>query len=181
MLMLLSARNTGNGSVLAAASEDGSFYLLDVSQALDRRPSYRARQRVLRQLLSSPSSGLTCCSLAPPRALGSSLLIRRSWALLLRLVIQVGCNISFPCICGKHADAAELCGSHNTVSIMLLCCLLFTGHQALLNVLSSQSQALFMVLCSGVTCSRSLHMDQAVAWFSVAACRWVYLRKGSCS
>jgi hypothetical protein len=46
----------------AGVAEDGSLALLDVTQAVEAQPSYRARQRRLRQLLSAPWVGGKLCS-----------------------------------------------------------------------------------------------------------------------
>jgi hypothetical protein len=100
--------------------EDGSLALLDASQPLSVRPAAPDRQRLLREVLSTPSfpavpvqgcalraagvaagpdedDGGGCVSLPllllPPAPLGSSVLLQQPWVLLLRLLLQASLSV----------------------------------------------------------------------------------------
>lgn len=98
--------------MLAVVTEDGALAMLDVCQAQDRQPAPHRRMALLRELLESPqplyqatgaqtgnaavaqtgdvSIPAAWVSLAPPRSVGTSLLFPRAWALVLRLLLQLG-------------------------------------------------------------------------------------------
>lgn len=52
-------RPAGSGSILSVVTDDGSLALLDVSQPLAVRPSFKARQALLREVLSTHSTPAT--------------------------------------------------------------------------------------------------------------------------
>jgi len=116
---LLCSRPAGPGSILCVVTAEGSLALLDVSQPLAVRPGFTARQERLREVLSTHSTpaalthtrgthttaaaaaagaggggvgGAVCVPvvLCGPGPLGSSMLLRQPWVLLLRFLLQVG-------------------------------------------------------------------------------------------
>eukprot|EP00884_Botryococcus_braunii_P018245 jgi/Botrbrau1/5103/Bobra.0128s0014.1 len=81
----------GGGSVLLVATEDGALAAVDATQAAGGR-SRRERLAAFKQLAGGswpfPQGGL-----AAPDPVGSSLLLPRAWAALLRLMLQQGVPI----------------------------------------------------------------------------------------
>ncbi|KAK9829709.1 hypothetical protein WJX72_007460 [[Myrmecia] bisecta] len=76
----------GAGSVLTVAIDDGSLAFIDASQTLEQN-SRKQRLQAFKHLVGGNwpyPQGV----LSPPPALGSSLLLPRAWALLLRLLLQ---------------------------------------------------------------------------------------------
>ncbi|KAL3161421.1 hypothetical protein ABBQ32_010311 [Trebouxia sp. C0010 RCD-2024] len=71
----------GGGAVVALALEDGSLAFVDTSQAVESS-SRKQRMQAFKHLLGG--------SWPYPQPLGSSLLLPRPWALLLRLLLQQG-------------------------------------------------------------------------------------------
>lgn len=55
----------GAGSILSVVAEDGSLALLDVSQPLAVRPNFKARQELLREVLSTHSPPATLTQATP--------------------------------------------------------------------------------------------------------------------
>ncbi|KAA6419923.1 MAG: hypothetical protein FRX49_10113 [Trebouxia sp. A1-2] len=78
----------GAGAVVALALEDGSLAFADTSQAVEHS-SRRQRMQAFKHLLGG-SWPYPQGVLSPPQPLGSSLLLPRPWALLLRILLQQG-------------------------------------------------------------------------------------------
>lgn len=100
---LLHARQLGCSSILSVVLEDGSLCIVDVSPSPANQPSPKARRAALQQALSTPSTArcnwvlsgggvavdAVTVVLLSPEPLGSSVLLRQPWVMLLRYLVQV--------------------------------------------------------------------------------------------
>jgi hypothetical protein len=114
--VLLAHSAAGVGTVLAVVLQDGSLALVDTAQPAAKRPSFKARQALLRQVCAKPSlaspafessadsssssSSSIPLALLGSRPLGTLVMLPQPWVLLLRFLLQVGVwQWSLSCCC----------------------------------------------------------------------------------